>query len=307
VSVAGPPVHCEPVGPLGIILAIVAVCALLLLVWSATRRTSHVPPERIVVGGVYASRGQDGRWRVSKVIERRDGVVVLRLYANRFDDFPADLDPADLVLGMTLESLDTEDLGRVPLGIARLPIAEDSFWADDRKLITTTPVTQEEIGGSRTPTAAYRSADPASIGSDREDVIALARDLLTSREAGNVMLRWSEVGRPLPPRDAADDLVRRPGYAPLGDSWVEVPRTRAREILAKNLSTEAAYDTPQMSLLAAEALADRFLDLVGSNAVYFTNHQSYGGCMPLTRATFDSGVVAVAPDRVGMVWTEDED
>jgi hypothetical protein len=278
------------VGPPGIILAIVAVCALLFLVWSATRRSSQVPPERIVVGGLYASRGQGGRWRISQVIERSGGVVVLRLYANPFDTFPTDLDPAWLVLGMQ--------------GNARVPVAEELFWADDRRLITTAPVSQ--IDGSRTPEAAYRSADPAWIGSDREDVLALARDLLTSREVGNVMLRLSELERPRPPREAADDLVQRLGYTPLGDSWHEVPLTRAREVLTRYLSTEAAYSTSQMSLQAAEALVDRFLDLVGSDAVYLTNRQG-DGWSPVTHATFDSGVIAVTPDRVGMLWTEDED
>jgi hypothetical protein len=53
----------------------------------------------IVVGGIYATKNEDGSYGVMKVLAVDDFAVHLRTYANRFKELPADIDPATLFLG----------------------------------------------------------------------------------------------------------------------------------------------------------------------------------------------------------------
>jgi hypothetical protein len=91
-------------------------------------------------------------------------------------------------------------------------------------------------------------------------------------------------------------------------------------VLAAVLARDLAYDRELMDESKARALADEFLRQFGPNARFFTNRefrrqaadasewvQRTAEWDPVTRATFDTGVVVVDVDRAGLLWFEDED
>ena len=93
----------------------------------------------IEVGGLYATRDDDGSWRVMKVLVLDDHAVHLRAYANKFPQQPTDVDPAVLTLG------GVKDGGG--LGIGHFPVAREGFWKDNPVLIKVVPVKEDELEG----------------------------------------------------------------------------------------------------------------------------------------------------------------
>lgn len=120
-------------------------------------------------------------------------------------------------------------------------------------------------------------------------------------------------------RPILDAFVARYGYTGLADHWIEIPRRMARKILQHVLSESLAYPDPIMDEEEASQFTERFLDLFASGSRYFTNGTCSGettiytstgeevlGWRPISTATFDNGIIAVNPRRIGMVWAEDE-
>ena len=66
-----------------------------------------------------------------------------------------------------------------------------------------------------------------------------------------------------------------------------------------------------MTVDVATALATRFVEYCGDGAGFLTNGEialsSSGGWLPITSATFDTGVIGIGRDRLGFLWVEDED
>jgi len=124
-----------------------------------------------------------------------------------------------------------------------------------------------------------------------------------------------------PPADALgalDALVTEEGYVGLGANWVEVQRRIAAKILTHLIASELAYPNEIVEQAAAEELAGRFLGLFAPGARYFTNGACSGpfaiydsaggevlGWRSISAAPFDNGVIALSPERVGMLWAED--
>ncbi len=109
-------------------------------------------------------------------------------------------------------------------------------------------------------------------------------------------------------------------YTGLGADWIELRRGIARKLLIHVLHEGLAYPEAMMDLELAEACAERFLEFFPPGTRYFTNGTCSGeaaiytldgrqvlGWRPISSATFDNGVIAVSPDRIGIVWAEDED
>jgi hypothetical protein len=122
------------------------------------------------------------------------------------------------------------------------------------------------------------------------------------------------------PRSVADALARGLDFHALGRRWRELARPDAHAVLAAVLTRDLAYDRELMDESKARALADEFLRQFGPNARFFTNRefrrqaadasewvQRTAEWDPVTRATFDTGVVVVDVDRAGLLWFEDED
>jgi len=121
-------------------LAIAAILAAVLSLGCARSTTTPAAEEPIKVGGLYAEAGEDGKWRVVKVLAVDQRAVHLRLYANTFDQQPTHLDPAQLSLG--------DASNRANIGIGHLPMAKSGFL-DTHALIKVVPITDEELEGYR--------------------------------------------------------------------------------------------------------------------------------------------------------------
>lgn len=111
----------------------------------------------------------------------------------------------------------------------------------------------------------------------------------------------------------ADSIASVVGYVPC--AWREVDRQAAFTIVSSCMHCDLAYRQELLPLDAARDLASRFLSLFGGEARFFTNGEpidvfrprSSRSWFPITAATFDAGVIAVSPSRVGIFWVEDED
>ncbi len=95
----------------------------------------------IVVGGLCATKDEDGTYRVTKVLVVDDFAVHIRIYANRFDELPTDVDPSVLNLGGI-----NSDGG---FGIGHAPMAKEGFFNDHPQFIKQVPVADEELEGYR--------------------------------------------------------------------------------------------------------------------------------------------------------------
>ena len=97
--------------------------------------------EGIVVGGLYATRGEGGTYRILKVLAVDELAVHLRCYADRFEEVPAHVRSSDLSLG---------GVGSPEgLGIGHFPLAREAFEREERHLVGREPVADEELDGYR--------------------------------------------------------------------------------------------------------------------------------------------------------------
>ncbi len=124
----------------------------------------------------------------------------------------------------------------------------------------------------------------------------------------------------IPWKPIIDAFVTRYGYTGLGEHWIELPRRSARNVLINVLLEELAYPEETMSETEAIELAERFLTLFESGSRYFTNGTCSGataiytlageqvlGWRSISTKTFDNGIIAVHPHRIGMLWAVAED
>jgi hypothetical protein len=81
----------------------------------------------------------DGTFRVAKVLKLEEGVVHVRVYANSFDEQPADVDTSVLTLGSVFEDEN--------FGLGHVPLASKDFAAWQPELIRNDPVQPEELEG----------------------------------------------------------------------------------------------------------------------------------------------------------------
>ncbi|AZZ80137.1 hypothetical protein C5O27_02705 [Gordonia alkanivorans] len=84
----------------------------------------------------------DEQWAVAKVLVIESGIVHLRLYSNRFDGAPSELNPATLQLGSVTG-------GDGPIGIGHLPLARTEFLSWNPILVQHSSVSDEECEGYR--------------------------------------------------------------------------------------------------------------------------------------------------------------
>src|SRR4051812_34844414 len=97
-------------------------------------------PEGIVVGGLYASKREDGSFRVSKVLAVDQSAVHVRIYKNKFSGLPQNLDTSVLSLGKLGDS--------EGFGIGHAPIAKEG-WLASHVFLKKEPVHDEELEGYR--------------------------------------------------------------------------------------------------------------------------------------------------------------
>lgn len=91
---------------------------------------------------ISSSRDEEsGRYRVSKILYADDSVVVARLYANRFDELPAEV-PQGLRLDMSLEELERGEIG---IGWGAVAFDPAGLATEESILIGDEAVTDEEL------------------------------------------------------------------------------------------------------------------------------------------------------------------
>jgi len=140
---------------------------------------------------------------------------------------------------------------------------------------------------------------------------ALTDAVRTSRRAGTVTMLTIARPEGVPARGAADMLAEAAHYTPIGSGWTPLSREQAESLLAYVLTHDLAYRAETMSADRATELASAFVDLAGPEAEFLTNGSTpdapAASWAPISEATFDTGVVAVAASHVAMLWVEDED
>jgi len=107
------------------------------------------------------------------------------------------------------------------------------------------------------------------------------------------------------------------GLASTPGTYFQVKAVEAKAILTEVLSFDMAYHCELMPRDEAERLAKSFVDSFEEDgASYYTNgefgqprkHPNVGpNWTPATTATFDTGVVVLAPTRTACAWFMDED
>lgn len=148
----------------------------------------------------------------------------------------------------------------------------------------------------------------------------LERDIRRLRRIGVVTTRSVPRDASLGVRAAADAIATLAGYRGLGEKWTSVSPAEAEAVLLMVLEHDLAYESDVMTHVDAARLAADFLAHVGREAEFLTNgtwatKQAVGsnGAVygpawePVSKATFDAGVVGVGSALVAMVWVEDED
>jgi hypothetical protein len=99
--------------------------------------------------------------------------------------------------------------------------------------------------------------------------------------------------------------------------YVEISEQEAVSVLCAVIGKDMAYQSELMPPQEANTLAKEFVhQFAGDRAKFYTNGE-YGkprqsqtvgpSWMPATEATFDTGVLVVAPERIGCAWFMDED
>ena len=145
--------------------------------------------------------------------------------------------------------------------------------------------------------------------------------VLESRDFGVVQCEFrklEELNSSGDTRQIADALVRMGGLRPLGTKWRNLTLENARAALERVLGRDLAYGAQTMSPETAHELSREFVSLFSGSSFFYTNGDfpppdAYreggwaGSWDPITRATFDTGVVAVDGDHAGLLWIEDED
>ncbi|MED3728545.1 hypothetical protein [Priestia filamentosa] len=141
------------------------------------------------------------------------------------------------------------------------------------------------------------------------------RDVLfTKREAGKVTCSMRERTQ----HSSLDDInhfVKQLGYQGLGNDWDSVDEQMARRIITYILSMDLAYDSDLDSTPIAGELCDYFISLLSSQAEYYTNahfeedsgHFRLEEWSSISTSTFDTGIIVVDRDKIGILWVEDED
>ena len=83
-------------------------------------------------GGIYATRNDEGKYSLSKILVLEDEAIHIRLYNEEFDEIP--------------KSVSSDDLTFL---LGHAPMARKGFLSDDPKFVTLESVSDSELAGYR--------------------------------------------------------------------------------------------------------------------------------------------------------------
>ena len=115
-----------------------------------------------------------------------------------------------------------------------------------------------------------------------------------------------------------DVRPRKEALAALGfrdipdDLWVTVDREGAVDLLTDCLAKDLAYSVEVVPMAEARSLASAFIEQFGPDATFLTNVHKYGeasayGWEPISRSTFDAGILVHEHGLAGIFWVTGED
>lgn len=147
-----------------------------------------------------------------------------------------------------------------------------------------------------------------------EAIRVLFADIRRIRRCGQVVLEYWPVEEPFSPLPAAlDEVLEMSGLnGAYSDCLQPLTRLQAGSALLYLLTHDLAYSVEFATGSEASPLVTSFLSQFPDPAEFFTNGTSSFGTgnsswTPLTSATFDSGIIAVTSEAIGVVWFADED
>lgn len=130
--------------------------------------------------------------------------------------------------------------------------------------------------------------------------------ILKERCCGVVRISFSEQPKGLTATAESAGLSTR------AESYIEIGREKARDILVYLLHKDLAYGSEIIPLKRASEIADLvFLDFQEGEATFLSNsdwkNNELSTWNPATQATFDSGIIAIGKKSSFCIWFEDED
>lgn len=99
---------------------------------SDERDAEKMSSTTLKVGGVYASKGEDGKFSITKILALDEFAVHVRSYNEKLDTLPSTINTAELTLF-----------------IGHMPIAREGFLREKPTLISVEQVSEEELEGYR--------------------------------------------------------------------------------------------------------------------------------------------------------------
>jgi hypothetical protein len=152
-----------------------------------------------------------------------------------------------------------------------------------------------------------------------EHVKHLQTSLHVYRNYGNVTLDVSEhAAEPAPLTDdeqvpaVLDDYVNRFGFVGIGSHWRELAPQDAAHMLQNILYRDLVYGVEASHARPAHELTQRFLGLFSQRARFFSNgnlglpNHNPKAWVCLSSAMFDTGLVCLDEQRIGILWVQDE-
>ncbi len=160
-----------------------------------------------------------------------------------------------------------------------------------------------------------------------QEIVELKTEVLAKRNQGEVLFEIKKIipdnstehptTRSIEPSNEVieliDSFVNQQGYHNLGERWREISQEEAEKIINFIMTKDLAYSVEIMSSQEAQQLSSKVLTLFTGDCKYFTNASfvnNFSGMSEwnsITESTFDTGVIIVSGDRIGMLWVQDED
>jgi hypothetical protein len=140
--------------------------------------------------------------------------------------------------------------------------------------------------------------------------------LLSKRNDGKITCKFKSI------HSESDNIIKEQFLDGTGfnsyqikGKWKKVDTSTAQKILEYIFSFDMAYDIELATKSQANFLASYFINEFNSDAEYFTNGNfeldkgfyRLKGWTPLTDSIFDTGILAIDKEKVGILWAEDND
>ncbi|MBT2668780.1 hypothetical protein J7J00_25570 [Bacillus sp. ISL-4] len=144
--------------------------------------------------------------------------------------------------------------------------------------------------------------------------------LLAKRNSGSVTCSFKDMNQFVNTKTneiAKELFLKELGLKPnrIEGNWKQIDQSISKKILEYILSMDMAYDIELETKPLATMLSNYFLNEFLSNAIYYTNGDfdeddgffRLRGWQPITDSTFDTGVLVIDKNNIGILWAEDND